>query len=206
MSTFRAVHAATTLALVGAAYLAGDNQAMAGECRDPWVTQAVQEVMGRPPNGEYESGECQYTLYGGGSWSDYGDLVNKVRAALGGSAVTGQCRDPWVTQAIQEVTGRPPNGSYESGECQYTLYGGGSWSDYGDLVNKVRAAFGGYSVQPSDFSINIDQLGQFQSRYNGSQQEFLINGEWYALVAQGGGNWKLISQDGGSIITNAGSN
>lgn len=54
----------------------------------------------------------------------------------------GKCRDPWVTQAIGEVTGRTPFGDGEEGECRYTLYGGGHWSDYPDLLRKVKQAFG----------------------------------------------------------------
>ena len=50
-----------------------------GECRDPWVTQAIQEVVGRKPRGDGNEGECEIQRYGNGSWSNYPDLVNKVR-------------------------------------------------------------------------------------------------------------------------------
>ncbi len=57
----------------------------AAQCRDPWVTQAVRQVMGRAPVGSGETGECNIRNYGGGSWSSYDDLVGKVRAAFGRS-------------------------------------------------------------------------------------------------------------------------
>ena len=58
-----------------------------------------------------------------------------------GQVMAGTCRDPWVTQAVRQVTGHTPNGSYESGDCNIHNYGGGHWSSYPDLLNKVRAHF-----------------------------------------------------------------
>jgi len=84
-----------------------------------------------------------------------------------GSAVqaSGSCRDPWVTQAIQQVVGRAPQGSGDTGECDYHRYGGGSWTTYNDLVQKVSAAFGqqGSPQQP--------QQSQAQSASQPSQQQ-----------------------------------
>lgn len=62
--------------------------------------------------------------------------------ALAGAANAGTCQDPWVTQAVTEVTKRAPNGSGSSGECDIKRYGGGRWSSYPDLVSKVKVAFG----------------------------------------------------------------
>lgn len=77
-----------TLALLAAA-----GAASAGTCKDPWVTQAVTEVMHRAPNGSGGSGECDIHRYGGGRWSSYPDLVGKVKVAFGmtiaGSAKPG---------------------------------------------------------------------------------------------------------------------
>jgi hypothetical protein len=56
------------------------------------------------------------------------------------TAVHAQCRDQWVGQAIQELIGRRASGSGDTGECNYKLYGGGSWSSYEDLKSKVRAS------------------------------------------------------------------
>jgi hypothetical protein len=114
-----------------------------GVCRDPWVTGAIGEVMGRPPNGSGEDGECNIYRYGGGHWDSYPDLVDKVRRAFGVATDSGYgvCRDPWVTGAIGEVMGRPPYGSGEDGECNIYRYGDGHWDDYPDLVDKVRRSF-----------------------------------------------------------------
>lgn len=118
-----------------------------GICRDPWVTQAIKEVTGRSPNGTGDTGECNYMLYGHGQWNSYDDLKAKVRAALNQAsaqapvqapqAPNGNCRDPWVTRAIKETIGRDPNGSGDTGECNYMNYGNGHWSDYEDLKRKV---------------------------------------------------------------------
>ncbi|MBC5783493.1 hypothetical protein H8N03_11105 [Ramlibacter sp. USB13] len=63
--------------------LAVAGAASAGTCKDPWVTQAVTEVMGRAPNGSGSSGECDIHRYGGGRWNSYPDLVSKVKVAFG---------------------------------------------------------------------------------------------------------------------------
>lgn len=106
-------------------------------CRDPWVTKAVSKVTGRTPKGFGDTGECNIRLYGGGQWGNYQDLVSKVEAAFS-SFAPGVCRDPWVTRAVNEVTGRTPKGYGELGECNMYLYGKGSWQNYPDLLTKVR--------------------------------------------------------------------
>jgi hypothetical protein len=127
-------------------------------------------------------------------------------------AHAGQCRDPWVTQAVKDVTGHWPNGDYESGECRYTNYGGGQWSSYGDLVNKVRAVLGpkiDLSIQPGSFpirSIGLQALSRFQSAQSGGYTWYWVQDRWFKLVATGGGNYQLISNDGASIVTNQGAN
>lgn len=63
--------------------VAVSGNALAGQCRDPWVTKAVTEVMHRSPNGSGESGECSIYRYGNGHWTSYADLVNKVKIAFG---------------------------------------------------------------------------------------------------------------------------
>ncbi len=50
-----------------------------------------------------------------------------------------QCRDAWISQSVQEVTGRTVKGSGDADECNKANYGG-NWSSYADLVNKVRGA------------------------------------------------------------------
>lgn len=113
-----------------------------GACRDGWVAQAVLEVTGHAARGKGDEGECDYRRYGGGSWSSYPDLVQKVRQAFAQSAPvpsgnTGPCADPWVGKAVEEVTRRPVQGRGGAGECNINLYGA-QWGSYTDLVDKVR--------------------------------------------------------------------
>lgn len=68
-------------------------------------------------------------------------LLTAASAAVAAPAFAGQCRDPWVTQAVREVTGRESAGQGEFGECNIKLYGNGSWSSYPDLLGKVRARY-----------------------------------------------------------------
>lgn len=124
-----------------------------GVCNDPWVTEVVTKVAGRPPNGSGNTGECDIYRYGNGSWSSKQDLEKKVRAAFAAqppaSGATGICTDPWVTEVVTKVAGRPPNGSGNTGECETRRYGNGQWSSKQDLESKVRAAFGLSQTPPA---------------------------------------------------------
>jgi len=51
----------------------------AGQCTDPWVTQAVRAVKGSI-NGSATTGDCNPRNYGGGQWTSYADLQTKVNA------------------------------------------------------------------------------------------------------------------------------
>lgn len=114
-------------------------------------------------------------------------------------ALSGECRDPWVTQAIREITGRAPNGSYESGECRYTNYGGGQWSSYADLRVKVQAVLGSrYSVAPAGV-MYVRSLSDFQSAVSGGTRWYWISNKWYRIVSTGGGSADVISNDGSSL-------
>jgi hypothetical protein len=100
-----------------------------------------------------------------------------------------QCRDPWVSQAVREVQGRPANGTGELGECNIKLYGNGSWSSYPDLLGKVRARYPrmGGGVQSS--------AGVLQAPYG-------ANGA--GMVAAGGGN--MVAAGGGNMVAAGGLN
>ncbi|MDZ8084798.1 MAG: hypothetical protein RMY16_04250 [Nostoc sp. DedQUE12b] len=119
-----------------------------GVCNDPWVTGAVSQVAKRSPLGQGNRGECNIRLYGNGRWSNFPDLLNKVKKAFA-SYAPGVCRDPWITGAVSQVAKRSPQGYGELGECDMYRYGNGSWSDYADgswsdyadLVRKIRATF-----------------------------------------------------------------
>jgi len=84
-------------------------------------------------------------------------LLLVLALACGFTAVaSAQCRDPWVSQAVSQVMARAARGQGDTGECYIGNYGGGQWSSYGDLVNKVQAHFypepvsnGGYRPPPA---------------------------------------------------------
>lgn len=134
------------------------------------------------------------------------------------AAGAGSCRDPWVTNAVREVTRREPNGSGESGECNILNYGGGRWTTYADLVGKVRASLNGaplrtlpaasqasFAAPPAPVAMNTvitpAQMARLSTKMINGQPAVLIDGKWYAMVAAGGGNMRvgaLIGQDGGS--------
>lgn len=75
-----------------------------GVCADPWVTQAVTQVMGRAPQGNGYLGECDIYRYGRGSWSSYNDLVAKVEVAFGLKKLSAA----EIEQAYQSAFGRAP--------------------------------------------------------------------------------------------------
>lgn len=49
------------------------------------------------------------------------------------------CNDPWIGEAYQDLGYGRPQGSGGSGDCDTGRYGGGRWSSYDDLKNKIRA-------------------------------------------------------------------
>ena len=57
-------------------------------CRDPWVSQAVKEVQGRPAMGQGETGECNIQLYGG-RWGSYAELKGYVQQSLASLKAAG---------------------------------------------------------------------------------------------------------------------
>ena len=186
----------TAFLALGAAMLisAVSTSAFAGQCRDPWVTRAVEQVTGHVPSGSYESGDCNIYNYGGGHWSSYPDLVNKVRAHFG-IRTAGVCNDPWVTSAVRQVTGRVPNGSGNSGDCNIYRYGGGHWSSYSDLVNKVRVAFGDTILPGATGQIDLNRARGMNIRPG-------VNGA--GVITAGGAN--VITAGGANVITAGGAN
>ena len=126
---------------------------------------------------------------------------------LAGSASAGQCRDPWVTQAITEVTGRAPTGNADNGDCNYTQYNGGQWNSYAQLKGAVQARLGGgYAITSHPGAMSQSTFNSLPKQIYNGQRFALYNGKWMKIVASGAGNWNLISNDGASIVTNASGN
>lgn len=124
--TIRTALLALTLAGFGVA--APEAQAQCNQCGDVWINELFKSVHGRCPNGSGKNvGECDINRYGGGSWSSKQQLENFIRYSK-------SCSDPWVGEAVFQVTGRAPR----QAECNTSLYP--RWSSYPDLVSKVRTA------------------------------------------------------------------
>lgn len=121
--------------------------------------------------------------------------------ALSTTASAGQCRDPWVTQAITQLTGHAPRGSGESLDCNIKLYGNGSWSSYPDLVNKVRASY--RDPAPSSAAPAV-AAGARPAIAGGAGGSSLVARGGAGIVAQGGGN--IVAQGGGNIVAQGGGN
>ena len=120
-------------------------------------------------------------------------------------AIAGQCRDPWITQAIHEVTGRWPQGDGEGGECTYTQYGGGHWGSYAELKGYVQQKLG------TRFSVGggaptTVALSSLPSRVQNGQRMVTYQGREWRVFSLGNGAYKLISNDGASIVTNTSAN
>ena len=190
----------------GLALVVAAQPATAGSCRDPWVTSAIRQVTGHLPTGSGDYGDCSTYNYGHGHWSSYADLVAKVRAGYPRAQPmvrsAGNCRDPWVTQAIRQVTGHSPTGSGDSGDCSVYRYGNGHWSSYADLVNKVRSGYPGATAS----AVNGTARPGYQARPM-IPNSSLANRR-AGIVSTAGGNVignnrsGLISQDGGGLRGN----
>lgn len=134
--------------------------------------------------------------------------LGAVAALAGSPAAAGQCRDPWITQAVHEVTGRWPNGDYESGECTYTQYGGGHWNSYAQLKGYVqqRLGGGGYSFNGGGGAQTGVALSSLPSTTQNGQRYVSYQGRWWRVTPLGNGAYKIISNDGASIVTNTSAN
>lgn len=221
-STWSAARMAGTM-LGAATMFVVTSPAFAGQCNDPWVTQVVIKYLHRPPSGP-NAPECNIYLYRSGHWNSFSELDAAAAAywtthpaPAAPAPVAGQCGDPWVTRAVQQVMGRPPAGSGNDGECSIYRYGGGHWTSYDDLVGKVRVAFGraqpqqpptlNLGVKASDFTVPSTALGYSQGRAPAQGRTVSYQGRQYQVVnvvAQGGGN--LITDNGGGLLSTNGGN
>jgi hypothetical protein len=114
-----------------------------GRCPDAWVTDAVAQVVGVGRESVFGKA-CDPYLYGKARWSSFDQLRQHVVERF-----ATHCGDRWVTLAIMTIYNRVP----QAHDCNISLYGGGQWSDYGDLMNKVWAAY--YTNPPPDPSWHV---------------------------------------------------
>ncbi|HYF77087.1 MAG TPA: hypothetical protein VD973_08155 [Symbiobacteriaceae bacterium] len=113
-----------------------------GTCYAPDLTRAITEVMGRPPEGYWASGECEAKRYGG-TWKDYADLKIRVGTAFQKNLLT----EPMIREAFLIAYGR----SATADEVKYWLNMTGK-SPYVRSVESLLA-----SLRISLFSQNIRQ-------------------------------------------------
>ncbi len=133
--------------------------------------------------------------------------------AVAAAAQAGTCRDPWVDQAIREVTGREPNGNYESGDCNVRNFNNASWNSYVELKRYVRGYFArpapvtAPTLAPSGVRPNLNSSynPQLATSVNGSP---LIGNAGGTLIGDGGGTLRrdaygnLIGHDGATVRSN----
>ncbi len=126
---------------------------------------------------------------------------------LSTAASAGTCRDPWITEIIKEVTGREPNGSYESGECTYTQYRGGSWNSKEQLRAAIQAKFPlrvPAGLSGGSGSSGIARGGGGTTLSGSVSTGSGISGSASGMVAAGGGN--MVAAGGGNMVAAGGGN
>lgn len=108
------------------------------------------------------------------------------------AAHAGECHDTWITSAVRDVTGRYPDSSGSSGDCSpdyyATNYGQGHWSDYQDLLNKVRVKKTGQGVAYTFLAPNhAGWMGHVAWGF------VMDDGRYYAGSTDGGSNpWSFV--------------
>lgn len=129
--------------------------------------------------------------------------------ALSTAASAGQCRDPWVTQAITQITGHAPRGAGETLDCKYTLYGGGSWSSYADLVNKVRASYRDPMASSGVPAAALASGARPSVLGNGAGGAGIVASGAGNIVASGAGNMRgngIVASGAGNIVASGAGN
>ncbi|MFD1469133.1 hypothetical protein ACFQ48_12940 [Hymenobacter caeli] len=112
-----------------------------------------------------------------------------------------QCRDPWVSQAIQQVYGRKPVGQGEACDCNIRLYNSGAWGSYNELVGYVQ------QLRQSGLQFGYAPLGSNSVLAVAQGKQVLAVAVFDAsgnLVASGGGN--LVASGGGNLVASGGGN
>ena len=190
--------------------LAPTAKAQGGSCHDPWINLAYNQMYHRAPQGSNNTGECNVTLYGQGHWSSFQDLEAKIRQTK-----SSACRDPWITQAYAQLYRRAPQGAGDSGECNPVLYGGGHWSSFSDLSQKIAASKRPPAPAAAGETFTVDSqlalrnhLGQVVAPPGGYVIDLgggrLLAPSAGQVIAAGGGN--VIAAGGGNVIAAGGGN
>ncbi|MES2391683.1 MAG: hypothetical protein V4555_08585 [Acidobacteriota bacterium] len=151
-----------------------------GRCHDPWITQAYSDLYHRAPENpgpQGTAGECNTVLYGGGHWTTYLDLEQKIIKVRGRATAV---QAPATQQAAGAKTPAPmviQSSAFSAPKgvqlARYHIDGAGN------LVNSVTGAIWA-------------RAGTFYQNAAGQ------------IVAQGGGNF--VAQGGGNIVAQGGGN
>lgn len=137
-------------------------------------------------------------------------LRNPTAQEIAHARSTGPCRDPQVSIALTYVrlgnyiTGSNTsyiNGVGDFGECQATLYNGGSWSSFDELVRGVKTAF---DNMRGNVQIRMSSLGNGQARITIDAGAGFVDNVTVRLIGHDSGS--LINHDGASVIAAGGGN
>ena len=160
---------------------------------DPWITKAYKELYQRNPT----AAECNIKNYNNGSWNNYSELVNYIKAysTKKNSAPSVVLKgDPWIFRIYQELYNRKPN----AWELNVTNYNKGSWSSYASLRNYIKD----FQTSLKKNKLNIktaDGNGNVYVVFEKDGKPIAIN-----LVSQNGG--QVIAAGDGNVIAAGGGN
>lgn len=137
-------------------------------------------------------------------------MRNPTAQEIAHAKSTGPCSDPQITIALtykrlgNYMTGSSTsyiNGVGNLGECQSSLYNGGSWSSFAELYRGVETAFNNMN---GNVSIKMSNLGNGTARITVDAGPGFVDNMTVRLIGHDGGS--LIGHDGGSVIAAGGGN
>lgn len=102
----------------------------------------------------------------------------------------GPCNDPWVSRALEIVSGRA-----DPAYCAVGLYNGGTWRSFNELVHAVASTRN--SLNAAGASLRVVSV-------RGVSYNMIAVFEGDNLVAAGGGN--LVAAGGGNLVAAGGGN
>ena len=137
-------------------------------------------------------------------------MRNPTAQEIAHARSTGPCSDPQISIALtykrlgNYMTGSSTsyiNGVGNFGECQSSLYNGGSWSSFAELYRGVETALNNMS---GNVSIKMSNLGNGTARITVDAGSGFVDNMTVKLIGHDGGS--LIGHDGGSVIAAGGGN